>query len=66
VDQTPIQGYQKNKQRILATVLKKVECPHCNRKVDNQNLRRHQMSSRCVNKDRLRQVVMEIIDTYNK
>jgi hypothetical protein len=58
--------YQKNRQRILASVLKKVECPHCNRKVNSQNLRRHQMSSRCVNKDKLRQMVMEIIGTYQK
>jgi hypothetical protein len=33
--------YQKSKKRILESVLKKVECPYCKRKVNNQNLRRH-------------------------
>jgi hypothetical protein len=51
---------------ILESVLKKVECPHCKRKVNSQNLHRHQMNSHCVNNDRLRQVVMDIIGKYNK
>ena len=60
------QYYQKNKKRILASVLKKVECPDCKRKVNSQYLRRHQMSSRCVNNDHIRKIVAQVIGTYNK
>ena len=60
------QYYQKNKKRILASVLKKVECPDCKRKVNSQYLRRHQMSSRCVNNDHIRTIVAQVLETYNK
>ena len=60
------QYYQKNKKRILASVLKKVECPDCKRKVNSQYLRRHQMSSRCVNNDHIRKIVAQVIGTYQK
>lgn len=58
--------YQKNKKRILASALKKVECPDCKRKVNSQYLRKHQMSSRCVNNEHIRKIVAYVMETHHK
>jgi ribosomal protein S27AE len=42
--------YQQNKKKILKQVLQKEECPHCKRMVNHQNMRRHQLSSRCTSR----------------
>ena len=41
------QYYANNKKRIADMMLKKVECPYCNRQVTFYNLPRHQTTQLC-------------------
>lgn len=44
------QYYTKNKAKILSKLLEKVECEHCGRRVNHQNLKKHQSSPICIGK----------------
>jgi hypothetical protein len=45
--------YEKNKDKIISKILTKVTCPHCNRKVNHQNLYKHSLTSICRNYSQL-------------
>ena len=40
--------YGENKEKILSKVLEKKECPHCNRKINHQNMSKHIKTKYCM------------------
>jgi hypothetical protein len=46
--------YEKNKDKIISKVLTKVICPHCDRKVNHQNLYKHSLTNICLNYSKLK------------
>ena len=55
------QYYAANKKKILSNLLEKKECPHCGTKVNHQNMKVHQRSSRCnKNSTETKQLLKEV------
>ena len=53
--------YTNNKKRILDILLKKIECPLCNRSITYSNLQRHQTTPLCMRHRKNNPTEMDIL-----
>ena len=53
--------YTNNKKRILDFLLKKIECPLCNRSITYSNLQRHQTTPLCMRHRKNNPTEMDIL-----
>ena len=51
------QYYENNKERILEMYKVRVNCPNCNRELNQQNLVSHMKTKLCINKSELNKIL---------